>query len=249
MRLLTAQAIADEGELEVLGYRLPEESSRPGPVRRHAAARQPRRDADGGAEPARLHAPLPDRTSRPRCRDRARARDGESRRPARQPRRQALRRNAAAAADRPCACPPAPPGPARRAHGRARPPGPPGAVGAHRLAAGRRHHDSHVDALHRGGATSGRHGADHVPWPGGCGRASGRARRRARRPGGGRGVRPAEARGGRARRPCRRVQTRRTGTSVSVLGVDAADGRAPEGERRAANLEDVFVLLTGEEIE
>src|SRR5688500_2497387 len=31
-------------------------------------------------------------------------------------------------------------------------------------------------------------------------------------------------------------QTRRTGTSVSVLGVDAADGRAPEGERRAANL-------------
>ncbi len=44
-------------------------------------------------------------------------------------------------------------------------------------------------------------------------------------------------------------QTRRTGTSVSVLGVDAADGRAPEGERRPANLEDVFVLLTGEEIE
>ncbi len=44
-------------------------------------------------------------------------------------------------------------------------------------------------------------------------------------------------------------QTRRTGTSISVLGVDGADGRAPEGERRAANLEDVFVLLTGEEIE
>ena len=44
-------------------------------------------------------------------------------------------------------------------------------------------------------------------------------------------------------------RTRRTGTSVSVLGVDGADGRAPEGERRPANLEDVFVLLTGEEIE
>ena len=44
-------------------------------------------------------------------------------------------------------------------------------------------------------------------------------------------------------------QTRRTGTSVSVLGVEDADGRAPEGERRPANLEDVFVLLTGEEIE
>ncbi len=44
------------------------------------------------------------------------------------------------------------------------------------------------------------------------------------------------------------LRTRRTGTSVSVLGVDAADGRVPEGERRPANLEDVFVLLTGEEI-
>jgi lipooligosaccharide transport system ATP-binding protein len=43
-------------------------------------------------------------------------------------------------------------------------------------------------------------------------------------------------------------RTRRTGTSVSVLGVDGSDGRAPQGERRAANLEDVFVLLTGEEI-
>jgi len=43
-------------------------------------------------------------------------------------------------------------------------------------------------------------------------------------------------------------RTRRTGTSVSVLGVDSANGRAPEGERRAANLEDVFVLLTGEEV-
>jgi lipooligosaccharide transport system ATP-binding protein len=42
--------------------------------------------------------------------------------------------------------------------------------------------------------------------------------------------------------------TRRTGTSISVLRADGADGRAPEGERRPANLEDVFVLLTGEEI-
>jgi lipooligosaccharide transport system ATP-binding protein len=44
-------------------------------------------------------------------------------------------------------------------------------------------------------------------------------------------------------------RTRRTGTSVSVLGVENADGRAPEGERRPPNLEDVFVLLTGEEIQ
>lgn len=43
-------------------------------------------------------------------------------------------------------------------------------------------------------------------------------------------------------------RTRRTGTSVAVLGIDAANGTAPDGERRPANLEDVFVLLTGEEI-
>jgi lipooligosaccharide transport system ATP-binding protein len=44
------------------------------------------------------------------------------------------------------------------------------------------------------------------------------------------------------------MRTRRTGTSISILGVDGAGGFAPEGERRPANLEDVFVLLTGEEI-
>jgi lipooligosaccharide transport system ATP-binding protein len=41
------------------------------------------------------------------------------------------------------------------------------------------------------------------------------------------------------------LRTRRTGTSVAILGFN---GRAPEGELRPANLEDVFVLLTGEEI-
>ncbi|MGH3023334.1 MAG: ABC transporter ATP-binding protein [Gaiellaceae bacterium] len=45
------------------------------------------------------------------------------------------------------------------------------------------------------------------------------------------------------------LRTRRTGTSVSILGVDGANGHGLEGERRPANLEDVFVLLTGEEIE
>ena len=44
------------------------------------------------------------------------------------------------------------------------------------------------------------------------------------------------------------LRTRRTGTSVSILGVDGSNGHGIEGERRAANLEDVFVLLTGEEI-
>src|SRR5438874_2908492 len=44
-------------------------------------------------------------------------------------------------------------------------------------------------------------------------------------------------------------RTRRTGTSISVLGVEGGDGRAPDGGRRPANLEDGFVLLTGEEID
>jgi lipooligosaccharide transport system ATP-binding protein len=42
------------------------------------------------------------------------------------------------------------------------------------------------------------------------------------------------------------LRTRRTGTSISILNVDGFRGF--EGERRPANLEDVFVLLTGEEI-
>jgi lipooligosaccharide transport system ATP-binding protein len=44
------------------------------------------------------------------------------------------------------------------------------------------------------------------------------------------------------------MRTRRTGTSISILGVDG-NGYRVDGERRPANLEDVFVLLTGEEIE
>jgi lipooligosaccharide transport system ATP-binding protein len=41
--------------------------------------------------------------------------------------------------------------------------------------------------------------------------------------------------------------TRRTGTSISILRSNGAAGDI-EGERRVTNLEDVFVLLTGEEI-
>jgi lipooligosaccharide transport system ATP-binding protein len=45
------------------------------------------------------------------------------------------------------------------------------------------------------------------------------------------------------------MSTRRTGTSVAILRLDdATNGGPPDGERRPANLEDVFVLLTGEEI-
>jgi lipooligosaccharide transport system ATP-binding protein len=42
------------------------------------------------------------------------------------------------------------------------------------------------------------------------------------------------------------LRTRRTGTSIAVM---EADGRFPDGVGRTTNLEDVFVLLTGEEIE
>jgi lipooligosaccharide transport system ATP-binding protein len=42
------------------------------------------------------------------------------------------------------------------------------------------------------------------------------------------------------------LRTRRTGTSVAVMG--GTNGSLPDGVRRSANLEDVFVLLTGEEI-
>jgi len=44
------------------------------------------------------------------------------------------------------------------------------------------------------------------------------------------------------------LRTRRTGTSVALMGIEHRDGDMPEGVRRAANLEDVFVLLTGEQI-
>ena len=44
------------------------------------------------------------------------------------------------------------------------------------------------------------------------------------------------------------LRTRRTGTSISLLTLDRAQGPLPAGERRPANLEDVFVLLTGEYI-
>jgi lipooligosaccharide transport system ATP-binding protein len=43
--------------------------------------------------------------------------------------------------------------------------------------------------------------------------------------------------------------SRRSGTAVAILRAESLDGDAPEGVRRPANLEDAFVALTGEEIE
>ena len=42
--------------------------------------------------------------------------------------------------------------------------------------------------------------------------------------------------------------TRRTGTSVAILAAEQANGDLPDGRRRKATLEDVFVKLTGEEV-
>ncbi len=42
--------------------------------------------------------------------------------------------------------------------------------------------------------------------------------------------------------------TRRSGPAVAILRAETLDGQAPDGERRAATLEDAFVVLTGQEI-
>jgi len=42
---------------------------------------------------------------------------------------------------------------------------------------------------------------------------------------------------------------RRSGPAVALLGAEELDGQAPDGVRRPANLEDAFVALTGEMIE
>jgi lipooligosaccharide transport system ATP-binding protein len=43
--------------------------------------------------------------------------------------------------------------------------------------------------------------------------------------------------------------SRRSGPAVAIMRAETLDGDAPEGVRRPANLEDAFVALTGEEIE
>jgi lipooligosaccharide transport system ATP-binding protein len=44
-------------------------------------------------------------------------------------------------------------------------------------------------------------------------------------------------------------QSRRSGPALAIMRAELLDGEAPEGTRRPANLEDAFVALTGEEIE
>ena len=44
------------------------------------------------------------------------------------------------------------------------------------------------------------------------------------------------------------IAKRRTGTSIALMGIEGRNGDLPDGVRRPSNLEDVFVLLTGEEV-
>ena len=44
-------------------------------------------------------------------------------------------------------------------------------------------------------------------------------------------------------------QSRRSGPALAIMRAETLNGEAPQGVRRAANLEDAFVALTGEEIE
>jgi lipooligosaccharide transport system ATP-binding protein len=44
-------------------------------------------------------------------------------------------------------------------------------------------------------------------------------------------------------------KSRRSGPALAIMRAEALDGDAPQGVRRPANLEDAFVALTGEEIE
>jgi lipooligosaccharide transport system ATP-binding protein len=44
-------------------------------------------------------------------------------------------------------------------------------------------------------------------------------------------------------------RTRRSGPAVVIVRAEQLAGEAPDGVRRPANLEDAFVMLTGEQIE
>ncbi len=193
-------------------------------------------------------------------------------RPPRHARRQALGRHAPAAADRARARAPAAARAARRADRRPRPAGAPGAVGADRRAAHRGRLDPDVDALHRGGPAARRHRDDHVPRQGRRRRAAGRrsspstrAPRRSRSTGRRRGW-PRSRRDARAQG----LRTRRTGTSIAVLGnghgptasagrptsrtcsccspgrrsvVERSPARAPGAERRARARDHQLLLV------
>ncbi len=163
MRLLTGQAIADEGELEVLGFRLPASRSR----RVRSSGSTPQLDnldvtltveqnllvftylyrVAARERPQAIQRALELARLEDRRGDRVDKLSGGMRRRLLIARSLVHRPRARAA---------------RRADGGPRPADPPGAVGADRPVAGRGDDDPHVDSLHRGGAAARRHRADHV---------------------------------------------------------------------------------------
>ena len=252
MRMLTAQTLADEGAISVLGYELPRESKQ-SRLEMGVVPQLDNLDVELTCRQmltvfARLY-----RVPRARARGggRAGARDRQPRAARGHDRARALGRDAPAAARRARADPPAAPGAARRADGGPRPAGPPGAVVADRRPARGRRDGADEHPLHRGGrAPRGHRGGD-------VGRADHRA-------GHARGARAARTRASRCSRSTGRPSdsrevselaasngwaSRRSGPAVAILRAETLDGGAPEGVRRPANLEDAFVALTGEEIE
>ena len=239
MRMLTAQAIADEGEIEVLGHELPRESK---------AAR-----AECGVVPQldNLDTTLTveqnllvftylyrvARRGAARPRSSARWRSRNLGRPARREGRRAQRRHAPAAAHRPRARPPAAARAARRADRRPGPAGAPGAVGAHRRAALARAPRSScrrttsrrpqrladtVTIMSHGRAVAigppSELVAEHA------GREALEVYGAARAPGRGRG----------ARRGPQGLRTRRTGTSVSIMRRERRRCPRASGDRRTS---------------
>jgi lipooligosaccharide transport system ATP-binding protein len=53
----------------------------------------------------------------------------------------------------------------------------------------------------------------------------------------------------RARAAADGLPTRRSGPALTYLHAETGDGRVPDGVRRSATLEDVFVRLTGDYVE
>ena len=190
MKALTAQVIADEGELEVLGFRLPDDSKQARALM-GVVPQLDNLDVSLTVEQNLLvFAHLYRVPAGARKEAIERTLDiANLRRPPRLEGRRAERRHATAAADRPLAAAPAAAAAARRADRRPRPAGAAGAVGADRPAAlgGRVDPDEH--ALHRGGRAPLRRGDDHVARQGRRRRPAAAAHRRARRARGGRGLR------------------------------------------------------------
>ena len=251
MRLLTGQAIADAGEMRVLGHELPQEAK----AARAEMGVVPQLDnldidvtvEDNLAVFARLYRVADVRAAVERglelARLRARRRDAVDKLSGGMRRRLLLARGLV---HRPAA------DAAGRADGRARPADPHGAVVADRRAALRRHHDPDVHALHRGGQRL----ADEVAVMAhgkiiARGRPADLIAEHAGRETAEVYAPPDRLAEVRAAAEAQGLRVRPAGPAIAIVGAERAQDGAvpPDAVRRAASLEDVFVLLTGAEAE